>query len=218
MYLLGYIFYNGEKIMEDTISAVITALGEGAVGIVRVSGEGALAVGEKLFKAASGKALGTYAPNTLVYGHVFDADGSLVDEVLAVYMRAPKSYTAEDVVEIQCHGGLQSLKKILALTYTAGARPAEPGEFTKRAFLNGRIDLSQAESVIDVINAKNDFTLKSSMKQLSGSVSAAVKEIRGEVLHEIAFIESALDDPEHISLEGYPAKLKGIGWDVEKKV
>ncbi|MFR4383022.1 MAG: hypothetical protein ACLT4X_01260 [Phascolarctobacterium sp.] len=119
---------------EDTISAVITALGEGAVGIVRISGEQALAVAEQLFCAASGKKLSAYPVNTLVYGHILDTDGTMVDEVLTVYMRAPHSYTAEDVVEIQCHGGLQSLKKILALTYSVGARPAEPGEFTKRAF------------------------------------------------------------------------------------
>ena len=119
---------------EETISAVITALGEGAVGIIRISGTEALAVGEKIFRAAGGRKLAEYAPNTLVYGHVYDFDASLIDEVLAVYMAGPRSYTAEDVVEIQCHGGLQSLKKILALTYQAGARPAEPGEFTKRAF------------------------------------------------------------------------------------
>ncbi len=136
---------------EDTISAVTTALGEGAVGIVRISGPEALAVGETLFKAASGKALGAYPVNTLAYGHVYDTDGSLVDEVLAVYMRAPRSYTAEDVVEIQCHGGVQPLQKILQLTFVAGARPAEAGEFTKRAFLNGRIDLTQAEAVMDIV-------------------------------------------------------------------
>ena len=120
--------------VEETISAVTTALGEGAVGIIRISGSEALAIGEKLFKAASKKALASYAANTLVYGHIYDLDGTVVDEVLTVYMRAPHSYTAEDVVEIQCHGSIQSLKKILTLTYAVGARPAEPGEFTNGPF------------------------------------------------------------------------------------
>ena len=182
--------------MEDTISAVITALGEGAVGIVRVSGEGALAVGEKLFKAASGKALGTFAPNTLVYGHVFDADGSLVDEVLAVYMRAPKSYTAEDVVEIQCHGGLQSLKKILALTYTAGARPAEPGEFTKRAFLNGRIDLTQAEAVMDIIRSRSEASLKLAARQQQGQLAGELRRLRKDLVDVVVNLEAVIDYPE----------------------
>ena len=133
----------------ETISAVITALGEGAVGIIRISGTEAAAIGDKLFRSASGKKLTEHTPHLLVYGHVVDEENSKIDEVLAVYMQGPHSYTAEDVVEIQSHGGLQSLKTILGLTYKMGARPAEPGEFTKRAFLNGRIDLIQAEAVID---------------------------------------------------------------------
>ena len=133
----------------ETISAVITALGEGAVGIIRISGTEAAAIGDKLFRSASGKKLTEHTPHLLVYGHVVDEENSKIDEVLAVYMQGPHSYTAEDVVEIQSHGGLQSLKTILGLTYKMGARPAEPGEFTKRAFLNGRINLIQAEAVID---------------------------------------------------------------------
>ncbi len=175
---------------EDTISAVITALGEGAVGIVRISGERALAVGERLFKAASGKALAAYAANTMVYGHVYDEDGSLVDEVLAVYMRGPRSYTAEDVVEIQCHGGLQSLKKILALTYAAGARPAEAGEFTKRAFLNGRIDLTQAEAVMDIIRSRSEAS------QQQGQLARELRKLRSALVDVVVNLEAVIDYPE----------------------
>ena len=133
-------------------------------------------------------------------------------------MRGPKSYTREDTVEIDCHGGVYVMKRILETVIKYGARPAEPGEFTKRAFMNGRIDLSQAESVIDVINSKNEFALKSSLSQLSGAVSEKVKEIRGTILHEIAFIESALDDPEHISLEGYPEELAEIVTETGRRI
>ena len=181
---------------EDTISAVITALGEGAVGIVRISGERALAVGERLFKAASGKALAAYAANTMVYGHVFDEDGSLVDEVLAVYMRGPRSYTAEDVVEIQCHGGLQSLKKILALTYAAGARPAEAGEFTKRAFLNGRIDLTQAEAVMDIIRSRSEASLKLAARQQQGQLARELRKLRSALVDVVVNLEAVIDYPE----------------------
>lgn len=181
---------------EETISAVITALGEGAVGIVRVSGSQALAVGERLFKAASGRPLGTYHVNTLVYGHVYDCDGSLVDEVLAVYMRGPRSYTAEDVVEIQCHGGLQSLQKILALTYATGARPAEPGEFTKRAFLNGRIDLTQAEAVMDIIRSRSEASLKLAARQQQGQLARALRELRRNLLDVVVNLEAVIDYPE----------------------
>lgn len=181
---------------EETISAVITALGEGAVGIVRVSGRQALAVGESLFKAASGRPLADYPVNTLVYGHVYDRDGSLVDEVLAVYMRGPRSYTAEDVVEIQCHGGLQSLKKILALTYAAGARPAEPGEFTKRAFLNGRIDLTQAEAVMDIIRSRSEASLKLAARQQQGQLARTLRELRRDLLDVVVNLEAVIDYPE----------------------
>ena len=129
---------------------------------------------------------------------------------MVVVMRAPATYTREDTIEIDCHGGVFVMKRILETVIKNGARPAEPGEYTKRAFLNGRIDLSQAESVIYVINSKNEFALKSSLSQLNGSVLKNVKSIREVLLHEIAFIESALDDPEHISLDGYPQKLESI--------
>lgn len=181
---------------EETISAVCTALGEGAIGIIRVSGEKALAVGEQIFKAASGKKLASYAPNTLVYGHVLDTDGSVVDEVMAVYMKAPHSYTAEDVVEIQCHGGVRSLQKILTLSYASGARPAEPGEFTKRAFLNGRIDLVQAEAVMDIIKSRSDAALKVAVRQQEGQFSKQVRGLRRELLDVIVNLEAVIDYPE----------------------
>ena len=181
---------------EETISAVITALGEGAVGIVRISGEQALAVGETLFKAASGKKLAEYKPNTMVYGHVYDQDGSLVDEVLAVFMQGPRSYTAEDVVEIQCHGGLQSLKKILQLTYAAGARPAEAGEFTKRDFLNGRIDLTQAEAVMDIIRSRSEASLKLAARQQQGQLAKELRGLRSALVDVVVNLEAVIDYPE----------------------
>ena len=137
---------------------------------------------------------------------------------MLLIMKAPRSYTCEDTIEIDCHGGVLVMKKILETVLKYGARPAEPGEFTKRAFLNGRIDLSQAESVIDVINAQNELALKSSVSQLQGAVLEKIKDIRAVVLHEIAFIESALDDPEHVSLDGYPEQLRGIMSDAHSKV
>lgn len=185
-----------KQYQEETISAVCTALGEGAIGIIRISGENALAAGETIFKAASGRKLADYPVNTLVYGHVYDADGSMVDEVMAVYMRGPHSYTAEDVVEIQCHGGVRSLQKILSLSYAAGARPAEPGEFTKRAFLNGRIDLVQAEAVMDIIKSRSDAALKVAVRQQEGQLSSEVRGLRKELLDVIVNLEAVIDYPE----------------------
>lgn len=182
--------------IDDTISAVTTALGEGAVGVIRISGINALQVGEKLFRANSKKKLSDYAANTLAYGHIVDFDGSVVDEVLCVYMRGPHSYTAEDVVEIQCHGSIQSLKKILALTYQAGARPAEPGEFTKRAFLNGRIDLAQAEAVMDIIQARSEAGLKLAVRQQQGQLSQNIRVIRKQLVDVIVNLEAVIDYPE----------------------
>lgn len=201
----------------DTIAAIATAMTSSGIGIVRISGEDAVSITDKIFHRKGGKKLSELETHTIHYGYICDGE-EVIDEVMVLLMRGPRSYTREDTVEIDCHGGVYVMKRILETVIKYGARPAEPGEFTKRAFLNGRIDLSQAESVIDVINAKNDFALKSSMKQLSGSVSAAVKDIRGEILHEIAFIESALDDPEHISLEGYPLTLQKIVEDVSVKI
>ena len=201
----------------DTIAAIATAMSSSGIGIIRISGEDAVTITEKIFRMKNGKKLSEMPTHTIHYGHICDGE-EVIDEVMVLLMRGPKSYTREDTVEIDCHGGVYVMRRVLETVIRYGARPAEPGEFTKRAFLNGRIDLSQAESVIDVIHAKNEFALKSSMKQLSGSVSNAIKEIRGKVLHEIAFIESALDDPEHISLDGYPEQLQGIVEEVSGKI
>ena len=201
----------------DTIAAIATAMTSSGIGIVRISGDEAVSITDRIFEMKNQKKLEDMPTHTIHYGHIHDGD-EVIDEVMVVLMRGPKSYTREDTVEIDCHGGVYVMKRILETVIKYGARPAEPGEFTKRAFLNGRIDLSQAESVIDVINSKNEFALKSSLSQLSGSVSEKIKEIRGNVLHEIAFIESALDDPEHISLDGYPEKLSSIVSDVIKKI
>ena len=201
----------------DTIAAIATAMSSSGIGIIRISGEDAVTIIEKIFRMKNGKKLSEMPTHTIHYGHICDGE-EVIDEVMVLLMCGPKSYTREDTVEIDCHGGVYVMRRVLETVIRYGARPAEPGEFTKRAFLNGRIDLSQAESVIDVIHAKNEFALKSSMKQLSGSVSNAIKEIRGTVLHEIAFIESALDDPEHISLDGYPEQLQGIVEEVSGKI
>lgn len=201
----------------DTIAAIATAMSSSGIGIVRISGEEAVSVTEKIFEMKNHKTLSEMPTHTIHYGHIHDGD-EVIDEVMVLLMCGPKSYTREDTVEIDCHGGVYVMKRILETVIKYGARPAEPGEFTKRAFMNGRIDLSQAESVIDVINSKNEFALKSSLSQLSGAVSEKVKEIRGTILHEIAFIESALDDPEHISLEGYPEQLAEIVTETERKI
>lgn len=201
----------------DTIAAIATAMTSAGIGIIRISGEKAVFIGDKIFRGKGIKTLKECDTHTIHYGHIYDGE-ELIDEVMLLLMRGPRSYTREDTIEIDCHGGIYVMQRILETAIKYGARPAEPGEFTKRAFLNGRIDLSQAESVIDIIHAKNDFALKSSMKQLSGSVSSAVKEIRRKILHEIAFIESALDDPEHISLDGYPQKLQAVVEEEKKKI
>lgn len=190
----------------DTIAAVSTALTNSGIGIIRISGDRAVETADRIFRKPNGRKLKDEKTFTIHYGHIYDGD-QMIDEVLVMLMRGPKSYTAEDTVEIDCHGGVLVMKKVLETVIKNGARPAEPGEFTKRAFLNGRIDLSQAEAVIDVINAKNDYALKSSVSQLNGAMSKKIKKLREELIYEIAFIESALDDPEHISLDGYGGKL-----------
>lgn len=201
----------------DTIAAIATAMSSSGIGIIRISGEEAISITDKIFQLKNKKMLADMPTHTIHYGHIHDGE-EVIDEVMVLLMKGPKSYTREDTVEIDCHGGVYVMKRILETVIKYGARPAEPGEFTKRAFLNGRIDLSQAESVIDVINSKNEFALKSSLSQLSGTVSNKIRDIRGTVLHEIAFIETALDDPEHISLEGYPEKLLSIVKEVNEKI
>ena len=191
----------------DTIAAISSAAGNSGIGIIRVSGDEAIEVVDKIFRPANkNKKLANVESHTVHYGHIMDGDKTL-DQVLVIVMKNPHSYTGEDTVEIDCHGGMLILKKVLDLVLKNGARPAEPGEFTKRAFLNGRIDLSQAEAVMDLINSKNDFALNSSIEQLKGGVSDAIKDIRKDIIYHIAFIESALDDPEHISLDGYDEEI-----------
>ena len=202
----------------DTIAAIATAMSNSGIGIVRISGDEALDVADRIFSPKKGsRKVSDMETHTIHYGYVTDGD-EVIDEVMLLIMKAPRSYTCEDTIEIDCHGGVLVMKKILETVLKYGARPAEPGEFTKRAFLNGRIDLSQAESVIDVINAQNELALKSSVSQLQGAVLEKIKAIRAVVLHEIAFIESALDDPEHVSLEGYPEQLHEIMSDAHSKV
>lgn len=194
-------------ISTDTIAAIATAMGNSGIGIVRISGEEALDVADRVFlPKKTGKKLSKAKSHTIHYGFLCDGD-EVIDEVLMMVMKGPASFTAEDTVEIDCHGGMLVTKRILETVLKNGARLAEPGEFTKRAFLNGRIDLSQAEAVIDVINSKNEYALKSSVGQLRGSISKRIKELREKILYQIAFIESALDDPEHISLDGYGDRL-----------
>ena len=191
----------------DTIAAIASAAGNSGIGIIRVSGDEAIEVVDKIFRPANkNKKLANVESHTVHYGHIMDGDKTL-DQVLVIVMKNPHSYTGEDTVEIDCHGGMLILKKVLDLVLKNGARTAEPGEFTKRAFLNGRIDLSQAEAVMDLINSKNDFALNSSIEQLKGGVSDAIKDIRKDIIYHIAFIESALDDPEHISLDGYDEEI-----------
>lgn len=201
----------------DTIAAIATGLTDSGIGIIRISGVEAVNVGNSMFRTPGGKASLIDAESHMMqYGYVVDRfhiekNGDwkrfIVDEVMAVFLRAPHSFTGEDTVEIHCHGGVLVMQKILGIALKCGARLAEPGEFTKRAFLNGKVDLSEAEAVMDVIRSQNEYALAASVDQLKGNLSKAVKSLRDEILYEAAFIESALDDPEHISLEGYPERL-----------
>ena len=192
---------------KDTIAAIATAMSSSGIGIVRISGDEAFDIIKKIYVGKNNKDLTQVKSHTIHYGYVMD-DEETIDEVLVMIMKGPHSFTGEDTVEIDCHGGVYVVKRILETVTKYGARPAEPGEFTKRAFLNGRLDLSQAEAVIDVINSKNEYALKSSVSQLKGNVQRKIKEIREEIIYHTAFIETALDDPEHISVDGYGEKLK----------
>ena len=194
----------------DTIAAIATGMSNSGIGIVRISGPEAVETAEKVYRSKNGKKrLSEQKTHTVHYGYIYD-DGEMIDEVMVLIMRGPNSFTAEDTVEIDCHGGMLVIKKILEAVLKNGARAAEPGEFTKRAFLNGRIDLTKAEAVMDLIQSENEYALKSSVNQLKGKVYDKIKELREKIIYEIAFIESALDDPEHISTEGYSDKLKVI--------
>ena len=202
---------------EDTIAAVSTAMAPGGIGIVRISGREAFSVADQIFRGKNGKKLSAQKANTVHYGWIEENDQA-IDEVLSIVLRAPHSYTGEDTVEIDCHGGILAMNKILEAALRAGARMAEPGEFTKRAFLNGRIDLSQAEAVMDLIQAKNEYALKNSLRQLQGSVKTEIQNIREALIYEIAYIESALDDPEHTDLTGYPQKLRGTVKEQKQRI
>ena len=190
-----------------TIAAISTAMAESGIGIVRMSGEEAFAIADKIYKNKKGKRLSDQKTHTIHYGFI-EEEGKVIDEVLVMLMRGPHTFTGEDTVEIDCHGGVYVVKKILEACIRNGARPAQPGEFTKRAFLNGKMDLSQAEAVIDVIQSQNDYALKSSIKQLRGNVKEKISDLRNKIIYHTAFIESALDDPEHISIDGYGNVLK----------
>ena len=202
----------------DTISAIATAQGEGGIGIIRLSGERAIAIADKMFKPASGRTLTAYESHRAVYGRIVDEDGQTVDEAMALIMKAPHSYTREDVVELQCHGGVMPLRKTLALTYQHGARPAEGGEFTKRAFLNGRLDLSQAQAVMDIITAKTDRSLKMAAGHLTGAFSAQIKAFRQEILGQIAHLEAAIDFPEDEVDDVVTEKVAGKVVDVRNHI
>lgn len=191
----------------ETIAAIATSLSESGISIIRISGNEALEVADRMIMTKNGKKVSDFKSHTIHYAHVIDED-NIIDEVMVSFMKAPHSFTAEDTVEINCHGGVLVTKKVLQLVLRNGARLAEPGEFTKRSFLNGRIDLSKAEAIMDIIHADNEFALQIGMKQLKGSVSKMVSSIREKIIYEIAYIESALDDPEHISLDGYSEKLE----------
>ncbi len=193
--------------MEQTIAAISTStMSSGGISIVRLSGVDAVDIADKVFKAKNNMKLVDADSHTIHYGVIKDGD-EIIDEVLVSVMRAPNTYTREDVIEINCHGGILVTRKVLDTVLKYGARPAEPGEFTKRAFLNGRIDLSQAEAVIDIINARNDYALKSSVRQLGGRLSEKIRNIREVILDNVAFIESALDDPEHYNIDDNVDKM-----------
>jgi tRNA modification GTPase len=196
--------------MNETITAIATGMGNSGIGIIRISGDRAIEIADKIFQAKNrNKKISNMESYTAAYGTVAYND-RIYDEVIALVMRAPKTYTAEDVVEIDCHGGITVLNEILQLVISLGARAAEPGEFTKRAFLNGRIDMSQAESVMDLIHAKNDMAVKSSIKQLRGDLRELITDMRAKILYNVAYIESALDDPENYSLDSFPQELSII--------
>ena len=201
----------------DTIAAIATGMNPSGIGIIRVSGEDATTVASSIFRKKNNKILDNPESHRAYFGYVHD-DNNILDEVILLYFKGPKSFTGEDTIEIQCHGGILIMNKILDLCIKNGARIAEPGEFTKRAFINGKMDLSEAEAVMDIISSKNELSLNNSVKLLTGSLYNKIKEIREKLIYEIAYIESALDDPEHISLDGYSDKLSILVCDVLRQL
>ena len=205
--------------IDDTIAAIATAPGEGGIGIIRISGEKSLQVAQSIFKSKSGKMIKDYNARTLIYGTVVDNE-KVIDEVLVAYMKGPNSYTAEDVIEINCHGGFISVKKILELILTKGVRLAEAGEFTKRAFLNGRIDLSQAEAIIDVIKSKTDMAHEVAQSKLEGSLAKKIKDLRMNVTEVLAHLEVSIDfaeeDVEEITYQTLEEKALELRNEIKK--
>lgn len=192
---------------KDTIAAISTGMTNSGIGIVRICGDEAFAIADRIY---SGKnKISEAESHTIHYGHIKDGVET-IDEVLVMVMKGPGTFTGEDTVEINCHGGTFVVKRVLETVLKNGARAAEPGEFTKRSFLNGKRDLSQAEAVIDLINSENEYALQSSISQLKGSIKNKINDIRNKIIYHTAFIETALDDPEHISVDGYGKKLKTI--------
>ena len=193
---------NGDlKVMKkETIAAISTGMTNSGIGIVRISGEEAFSIADRVYRGKD--RISCVKSHTIHYGHITDGEET-VDEVLVMAMRSPHTFTGEDTVEINCHGGTFVVKRVLEAVLKNGARPAEPGEFTKLAFLNGKMDLSQAEAVIDVINSENEYALQNSISQLKGSLKNKISDIRNKIIYHTAFIESALDDPEHIEMNGY---------------
>lgn len=195
---------------QETIAAIATGMTNSGIGIIRISGPLAIQSADLIFCAAKKNFhLSQAESHTIHYGFIKDHE-EIIDEVMVSLMKSPRSFTTEDTVEINCHGGVLVMNRILELLLKNGVRLAEPGEFTKRAFLNGRIDLSRAEAIMDLISSQNETALKNSVHQLRGSMEEKIKSLRAIILHEIAFIESALDDPEHISMDGYPKTLESI--------
>ena len=196
---------------KETIAAISTGMTNSGIGIVRISGPDALDIADRVYLGKIN--IKNADSHTIHYGHISDGQET-VDEVLVMVMKAPRTFTGEDTVEINCHGGVYVMKRVLETILKNGARAAEPGEFTKRAFLNGRIDLSQAEAVIDVINSENEYALQSSLSQLKGNIKYKINNIRNKIIYNTAFIESALDDPEHYSLDGYGDELLAISEEI----
>lgn len=200
--------------MEDTIAAISTALGNGSISIIRLSGKDAIEIVDKLFL---GKSLLRVNSHTINYGKI-KFNNNIIDEVMVSVMHAPKTYTRENIVEINCHGGIYVTQNVLRAVLSSGARLAQPGEFTKRAFINGRIDLTQSEAVMDLINAKSNLALKNSLNQMSGVAKSIIDNLRNQILMEIAYIEASLDDPEHYELDNYGVNIKDKIVEIKNKI
>ncbi len=205
--------------VSDTIAAIATGMNQGGIGVIRVSGEKAITIVDSIFvPKRKGKEVRSLFTYTAAYGNIVDEEQNIIDEVIVLVMKAPGTYTKEDVVEIDCHGGMHVMQQILHVLIQKGARLADPGEFTKRAFLNGRIDLSQAESVMDLISAKSDLAAKTAVSQLKGNLKNKIISLRDVLIHKVAYIESALDDPEHYDLDGFSESLNNELDSMEQEI